>query len=80
MNEITLTITFVDGTSLEVNTTAGDIVKWETYFNLSIDRLEKITHLLYLAWLAIKRLKKTGEEFEGWIDLVSKVEVADPKA
>jgi len=80
MNEITLTITFVDGTSLEINTTAGDIVKWETYFNLSIDRLEKITHLLYLAWLAIKRLKKTGEEFEGWIDLVSKVEVADPKA
>ena len=80
MNEITLTITFVDGTSLEVNTSAGDVVKWETYFNLSIDKLEKATHLLYLAWLALKRLKKTGEEFEGWVDLVSTVGVSDPKA
>jgi hypothetical protein len=80
MNQITLTINFVDETSLEVNTTAGDIVKWETHFDLGIDKLEKVTHLLYLAWLAITRLKKTGEGFEGWIDLVSDVQVADPKA
>jgi hypothetical protein len=80
MNEITLTINFVDGTSLEVNTAAGDLVKWESHFDLGIDKLEKVTHLLYLAWLAVTRLKKTGEGFEGWIDLVSKVEVADPKA
>jgi hypothetical protein len=80
MNEITLTITFVDGTSLEVNTSAGDVVKWETYFDLGIDKLEKATHLLYLAWLAIKRLKKTGEEFDSWVDLVSTVGVSDPKA
>ena len=80
MNQITLTITFVDGTTLEVNTAAGDIVKWETHFDLGIDKLEKVTHLLYLAWLAITRLKKTGETFDGWIDLVASVEVADPKA
>lgn len=80
MNQITLTITFVDGTTLEVNTAAGDIVKWETHFDLGIDKLEKVTHLLYLAWLAITRLKKTGETFDGWIDLVAGVEVADPKA
>ena len=80
MNEITLTINFVDGTSLEVNTAAGDLVKWEAHFDLGIDKLEKVTHLLYLAWLTVTRLKKTGEDFEGWIDLVSKVEVADPKA
>jgi len=80
MNQITLTINFVDGTSLEVNTTAGDIVKWEAHFDLGIDKLEKVTHLLYLAWLAITRLKKTGEGFDGWIDLVSDVQVADPKA
>ena len=80
MNQITLTITFVDGTTLEVNTSAGDVVKWESYFDLGIDKLEKVTHLLYLAWLAIKRLKKTAEEFDSWVDLVATVEVADPKA
>jgi hypothetical protein len=80
MNQITLTITFVDGTTLEVNTSAGDIVKWEAHFDLGIDKLEKVTHLLYLAWLAITRLKKTGEGFDGWVDIVATVEVADPKA
>ena len=79
MNQITLTINFVDGTSLTVETTAGDIVKWEKHFDLGIDKLEKLTHLLYLAWLAITRLKKTGESFDGWIDLVGNVQVADPK-
>lgn len=79
MNQITLTINFVDGTSIEVKTAAGDIVKWETKFDLGIDKLEKVTHLLYLAWLTVIRLKKTGEDFDGWIDLVANVEVADPK-
>jgi hypothetical protein len=54
-------------------------VKWEDRFNIGIDKLEKVTHLLYLAWLAVTRLKKTGEDFDGWIELVAKVEVADPK-
>lgn len=79
MNQITLTINFVDGTSFDVETCAGDIVKWETHFDLGIDKLEKLTHLLYLAWLAVTRLKKTGEGFDGWIDLVGNVQVADPK-
>ena len=68
-----------DGTVIEVLSSAGDIVKWETYFNIGIDKLEKVTHLLYLAWLAVTRLKKTAESFEVWIELVSKVEVTDPK-
>jgi len=79
MNQITLTINFVDGTSFEVKTSAGDIVKWESYFDIGVDKLEKVTHLLYLAWLAVTRLKKTGETFDGWIDLVGDVQVADPK-
>jgi hypothetical protein len=79
MNQITLTINFIDGTSLEVKCSAGDIVKWESHFDIGVDKLEKVTHLLYLAWLAVTRLKKTGENFDGWIDLVGDVQVADPK-
>ena len=80
MNQITLTINFIDGTSQEVKCSAGDIVKWESHFDIGVDKLEKVTHLLYLAWLAVTRLKKTGENFDGWIDLVGDVQVADPKA
>jgi hypothetical protein len=79
MNQLTLRIELSDGTVLEVLSSAGDIVKWETYFNVGIDKLEKVTHLLYLAWLAVTRLKKTAETFDDWIELVSKVEVTDPK-
>jgi hypothetical protein len=79
MNQLTLRIELSDGTVVEVLSSAGDIVKWETYFNVGIDKLEKVTHLLYLAWLAVTRLKKTAETFDDWIELVSKVEVTDPK-
>jgi hypothetical protein len=79
MNQIILTINFTDGTSYEIKTSAGDIVKWEAHFDLGIDKLEKVTHLLYLAWLAVVRLKKTSDTFDGWIDSVANVEVADPK-
>ena len=79
MNQLNLRIELTDGTVVEVLSSASDLVKWEAYFNIGIDKLEKVTHLLYLAWLAVVRLKKTAQEFDSWIDLVAKVEVADPK-
>jgi hypothetical protein len=79
MNQLSLRIELTDGTVIEVLSSASDLVKWEAYFNIGIDKLEKVTHLLYLAWLAVFRLKKTAQEFDAWIDLVAKVEVADPK-
>jgi hypothetical protein len=80
MNQINLRIVLSDGTTLDVVTSAGDLIKWETYFDLGIDKLEKLTHLLYLAWLAVTRLKKTSDDFDAWVETISNVEVADPKA
>jgi hypothetical protein len=80
MNQITLRIVLSDGTVLDVTTSAGDIVKWEEHFDLGVDKLEKVTHLLYLAWLSVKRLQKTSDSFDVWIELVGNVEVSDPKA
>jgi hypothetical protein len=79
MNQLNLRIELTDGTVIDVLSSASDLVKWEAHFNLGIDKLEKVTHLLYLAWLAVLRLKKTTDEFDTWIDQVAKVEVADPK-
>lgn len=79
MNQLILRILLTDDSSLEVKTSAGDIVKWETHFDLSIADLSKTTHLLYLAWLAVTRLGKTGLAFEAWVDLVANVELDDPK-
>jgi hypothetical protein len=79
MNQLNLRIELSDGTVIEVLSSAGDIVKWESHFDLGVDKLEKVTHLLYLAWLGVTRVKKTVEDFDGWIELVAKVEVTDPK-
>jgi hypothetical protein len=79
MNQLNLRIELSDGTVIEVLSSAGDIVKWESHFDLGIDKLEKVTHLLYLAWLGVTRVKKTAETFDDWIELVAKVEVTDPK-
>jgi hypothetical protein len=79
MNQLNLRIELTDGTVIEVLSSAGDIVKWESHFDLGVDKLEKVTHLLYLAWLGVVRLKKTAETFDDWIELVAKVEVTDPK-
>jgi len=80
MNQITLRILLSDGTTFEVNTSAGDIVKWESQFDLGIDKLERASHLYYLAWVAVTRLGKTALAFDVWIETISNVEVDDPKA
>jgi hypothetical protein len=80
MNQIILRILLADNTNVEVTTSAGDIVKWETHFDLGIDKLERASHLYYLAWLALTRLGKTGLGFDAWVDGVAGVEVDDPKA
>jgi hypothetical protein len=79
MNQIILRVTLNDGTTWEVNTSAGDVIKWEAYFDLGIDKLEKFTHLYYLAWLASKRIGKVAAEFEAWTETVTNVEVDDSK-
>jgi len=80
MNQITLRVLLLDGSSFEVVSSAGDIVKWEVHFDLGIDKLERASHLYYLAWVAASRTNKTTLAFDAWVDTISNVEVDDPKA
>jgi hypothetical protein len=79
MQKIEITIKLTSGESLGLATAASDLIKWESHFDLGIDKLQKLTHLYYLAWLASKRLGKTSSEFEVWAETVDAVEVSDPK-
>jgi hypothetical protein len=80
MQKLDLTITYLDGTSKVISTASSDLIKWETFFDLSIDKIGKLTHLLYLGYVAAKRLALTTDEFEVWADTIEGVEVSDPKA
>jgi hypothetical protein len=79
MQKLELTIKLFEGETFTLNTSASDLIKWESHFDLSIDKLAKITHLYFLAWVSSKRLGKTSLEFEAWADTVEDVAVADPK-
>ena len=79
MQKIEIKIKMYEGEAYKIQTAATDLIKWEAYFDLSIDKLEKLTHLYYLSWLASKRMNKTSLEFEVWADQVEDVAVEDPK-
>lgn len=79
MQKLEIKIKMYEGEAYKIQTAASDLIKWEAYFDLSIDKLEKLTHLYYLSWLASKRLSKTSLEFEVWADQVEDVAVEDPK-
>lgn len=80
--QISLQITYEDGTDKTVTAVAADLVAFEMKFDLSVSRLEKeikLTHLLYIAWAAEKRIKATTDEFERWVETVSSVGMQDTK-
>ena len=79
MQKLEIKIKMYEAEAYKIQTAASDLIKWESYFDLSIDKLEKLTHLYYLSWLASKRLAKTSLEFEVWADQVEDVAVEDPK-
>jgi len=75
-----LTTTFQDGSSREQTVTALDIVETEDFYEMSIDQLDRFSHLCFLAWRSEHRTKVTGKDFKEWLADVSSVEpVTDPK-
>ena len=78
-----LEVEFLDGTQKDVKVIMSDMVKFESEFSLSIAKLGqemKVTHLLWLAWSALKREKQVTTEFDAWVETVASIGAVDPKA
>lgn len=78
-----LEVEFVDGTKKDVAIVMSDMVKFESEFSLSIAKLGqemKVTHLLWLAWSALTRLKEVTAGFDTWVESVASIGAVDPKA
>lgn len=82
--KINLEIEYNSGNKVEVVCSAPDIVKFEDKFNLAITKAfqeMKVTHLLFLAYLALFRTKQTDLDFDKWIETVEGVgAVETPKS
>lgn len=82
--KINLRIEFLSGESKEITAVAADLVAFEDKYNLSVTKLDeqlKFTHLLFLAWHALKRTKQTDKDFLDWVELVESAGASssDPK-
>jgi hypothetical protein len=75
-----LRITYLDGSAVEVVTSAADSVRFETKFDRSIVTITsdaRYTDMIWLAWSACNRTKQTDLEFDAWIDTVDEVTVGE---
>lgn len=82
MNPINLQIQYVDGSAVEVSTTAADFIAFEMKFDKSIATLGtdvRVTYLFFLAWAALHRTKATDLSFEDWAETVAMVGEFSPK-
>jgi len=82
MNPINLQISFIDGSTAEVSTTAADYIKFETYFDKSIGSIgsdARLTYMFFLAWAAQKRTKATDLDFDNWTETIAMVGESAPK-
>ena len=78
-----LEVEFLDGTQKDIKVIMADMVKFESEYSISIAKLGqemKVTHLLWLAWVALKREKQVTAEFDAWVDTVASIGAVDPKA
>jgi len=78
-----LEVEFLDGTQKDIKVIMADMVKFESEYSISIAKLGqemKVTHLLWLAWVALKREKQVTVEFDAWVETVASIGAVDPKA
>jgi hypothetical protein len=83
--KLNLRVEFLDGRTVDpVSVQMPDMLKFEEKFSISISALEKeqkLTYIVFLAWAALHRQKLTDKPFDDFIDTVSLVTAseADPK-
>lgn len=83
--KLNLRVEFLDGRIVDpVSVQMPDMLKFEEKFSISISALEreqKLTYIVFLAWAALTRQKLTEKPFDEFIDTVELVTAseADPK-
>jgi hypothetical protein len=83
MQPINLQITFADGSTAVVSTTAADFIAFEAHFDRSIAILStdaRLTYMFYLAYSAQLRTGATEKTFDEWVTNVTMIgEPENPK-
>jgi hypothetical protein len=82
--KINLEVTFANGSTVEANCSAPEIVKFEDKFDISISNAARdlrVSHLLFLAYSWAKRTKQTELSFDEWTETVENISTVEvPKS
>jgi hypothetical protein len=79
---IPLTVHYVDGTSVEVETRPASIMRWERASGRRMSDLGEgvgMEDILRLAWETL-RLDSTVDPFDRWVDRVADVDIGGDRA
>lgn len=81
--QIDLKVSFIDGSTADVDAVFADFIAFERERRRSVVKLDadmQLTDLAWLAWHSEKRLNKTVLKFDpDWVSTVKSVEVRDDK-
>lgn len=77
--QINLHIEYADSTKKTVVAKSIDFIAFERTYDKSIQGLERLEHLAFLAWSVEKRTKATGLEFDAWLENIEDVQADEPK-
>lgn len=80
MMRVPLFITYGDGSGVEVEATAPDLIAFERNFDKPFSVFAdgmRIEYLLWLAWSTLRRKKDLATDFDPWCDSVDTIRIGD---
>ena len=80
MMRVALHVEYSDGSGVDVDATAPDLIAFERNFDKPFSAFGesvRLEYLLWLAWYAIKRRNKTELDFDPWSETVDSIVIGD---
>ena len=82
MMQIHMTVEHADGSEAEVTAKASDLIAFERQFDKPMTvfgdpKADRVEYIMWLAWHTSKKVGKTDQEFDAWVDGVEAIKLGD---
>lgn len=82
MMQIHMTVEHADGSEAEVTAKASDLIAFERQFDKPMTvfgdpKAGRVEYIMWLAWHTSKKVGKTDQEFDAWVDGVEAIKLGD---
>lgn len=80
MMNIKMHVTYADESGVDVEASMPDFIAFERKYDKPVQAFAsdvRIEYMCFLAWNNLQRRKKTGLEFDEWLDTVEEIKVGE---